>query len=100
LKLFFGEKYLDNAFLFAILLGVFCMNILFRNLYGNMLSAVGKMKANTIVSALALVLLPLLAAVLVPKYGIMGMATAMSGTLIFTGFLSMIVFLRYVQKLN
>lgn len=100
LLFFFGTKYLDNVLIFTVLLAAFCLNILFRNLFGNMLSAVGMMKANTIVSSLAIVFLVVLSFILVPVYGILGMAFSMAGTLAFTGFLSMIFFVIYLRKLN
>ena len=52
LSLFFSRKYADNSLDFIILLAGFCMNMLLRNLYGNLLSAVGKMKMNTIIAVM------------------------------------------------
>ena len=49
LALFFGSNYKNNATIFIILIGAFCLNILFRNLYGNLLSAVGKIRINTVI---------------------------------------------------
>ncbi|MFP3681536.1 hypothetical protein SB725_31120, partial [Pseudomonas sp. SIMBA_041] len=38
LKIFFNEKYAENSWLFVIFIFTFLMNILFRNLYGNLMS--------------------------------------------------------------
>ncbi|MGC4128190.1 MAG: oligosaccharide flippase family protein [Bergeyella sp.] len=100
LTLFFGSRYQDNTYIFVILSGAFCLNMLFRNLYGNMLSAVGVMKANTTVSTLAILLLVILSLIIVPEYGINGMAFSMALSLIFTGFATMFYFIRYIRKLK
>ena len=100
LHLFFSEKYSENTLPFVILLGAFCMNMLFRNLYGNLLSAVGLMKMNTLVSVLALFILLSLSIILVPHFGMNGMAISMASTLIFTGFFMMFSFIFYLRKLK
>lgn len=98
--LFFGEKYRGIETSFLILTGAFLLNMIMRNLYGNLLSAVGKMAYNTIVSALALIILLSLSAYLVPKFGVEGMAIAQSITLFVTGLLLMGGFLSYFRKLS
>ena len=99
-KLFFGEKYQGIETSFLILTGAFLLNMLMRNLYGNLLSAVGKMEYNTIISAFALVVLVALSIFLVPKFGIEGMAISQSVTLFITGLLLMGGFLSYYRKLS
>ncbi|GGG42993.1 hypothetical protein GCM10007332_00670 [Epilithonimonas arachidiradicis] len=98
--LFFGEKYRGIESAFIILTSAFLLNMLMRNLYGNLLSAVGKMAYNTIVSILALIVLVSLSILLVPKYGVAGMAIAQSITLLTTGFLLMTGFFSYIRKLS
>lgn len=100
LHVFFSEKYAGNSLPFLILLGGFCLNMLFRNLYGNLLSAVGKMKLNTLVSFLTLLLLPGFAFSLVPKFGIKGMALSLSLSMFLGGALLMYAFYRYVKDLK
>lgn len=100
LHLFFSERYSDNSFVFTLLLAAFCLNMLFRNLYGNLLSAVGWMKANTIVSAAGIVLLLCTAFFYVPKYGVNGMAAAMAFTLFSTGIILLFYFILYLKKLK
>lgn len=100
LQLFFGLKYSDNAFAFSLLLGAFCGSMLLRNLYGNMLSAVGLMKRNTFYSIVSLVLLGGFSFLLVPEHGVIGMAIALAGTLTIVGLLMMFSFLVYLRTLK
>ena len=100
LHLFFSAKYSDNSLLFSILLGGFCLNMLFRNLYGNLLSAVGKMKINTLISALTLLLIFGFSFLFVPKFGIDGMGISLSLTLLLNGLLLMFSFLYYLKNLK
>lgn len=99
-KLFFGKKYDGIEMSFLILTGAFLLNMLMRNLYGNLLSAVGKMEYITLISAFALVVLIGLSIFLVPKFGIEGMAISQSTTLFITGILLMGGFLSYYRKLS
>uniref|UniRef100_UPI0025BFF63B oligosaccharide flippase family protein n=1 Tax=Chryseobacterium sp. TaxID=1871047 RepID=UPI0025BFF63B len=100
LSLFFNEKYAVNSLLFIIFMFTFLMNILFRNLYGNLLSAVGKMQLNTTSSLFSLILLIVLALLWVPVYGILGMALSVSITLISSGFILAFFFHNYLRKLK
>lgn len=97
--LFFGEKYHRIETSFLILTCAFLLNMIMRNLYGNLLSAVGKMTYNAIVSAVALIILLGLSVFLVPKFGVTGMAIAQSITLFCTGLLLMGGFFSYYRKL-
>ncbi|WP_312207262.1 oligosaccharide flippase family protein [Epilithonimonas hominis] len=99
IRLFFGEKYIGIEVPFMILTAAFLLNMLFRNLYGNLLSAVGKMEYNTMVSLLGLAVLYLLSTFLVPKYGVAGMAVSQALTLFITGILLMVGFFAYFRKL-
>ncbi|WBV50994.1 oligosaccharide flippase family protein [Chryseobacterium gambrini] len=100
IKLFFGIKYVDNSFAFCLLLGAFCGSMLLRNLYGNMLSAVGLMKRNTFYSILSLLLLAGFSFFLVPENGVIGMAVSLAATLTVIGFLMMFSFFVYLRTLK
>lgn len=100
LTLFFDSRYSYNTEVFAILLGGFCLNMLLRNLYGTVLSAVGMMKFNTLVSILNVILLLALSLVFVENWGIVGMALSMTLSMIICGLLLMIYFLTYLKKLK
>lgn len=99
LKFFFGLKYAHNGTTFSILLFCFAFNMLSRNLYGNLLSAVGKMKANTLVSVLSLAILIVASFLLVPKLAVLGMALSLSLAMLFSGLLFAFLFFLYYRKL-
>ena len=99
-NLFFDEKYSDNQFIFVIFLATFSFNMLLRNLYGNLLSAVGMMKMNTAVSLLNLILLLSFAFIFVKKFGIVGMAISLSSSLVISGFFLLFSFYLYWKDLK
>lgn len=100
MNLLFGEKYHGNSMVMFILMIGFTLGMLCFNLFGNMLPAVGKVRVNTYVSVISLLLLFSLSYFLTPKFGIEGMAMSMATTLVFTGIIYAIVFFRYLQKLK
>lgn len=100
IRLFFGIQYLDNSLEFSILLAAFCASMLLRNLYGNMLSAVGLMKKNTFFSILSLILLAAFSYFLVPEFGVRGMVISLAVTLTIIGFSMMFTFLTYLRTLK
>lgn len=100
LYLFFSERYSDNSWVFVILLGGFSLNMLFRNLYGNLLSAVGMMKMNTAISVLTLMMLVLFSFVFVKKCGIEGMAFSLTLSMFIGGFLLLFSFYLYWKDLK
>lgn len=95
----FGTEYNHNSTLMMILLIGFNFGMLTRNLYGNLLPAVGKIEINTWVSAGSILLLLGLAWILVPETGIEGMGIAMSASLLISGFVYMYFFFRYLKNL-
>ncbi|MBW8362370.1 MAG: oligosaccharide flippase family protein [Kaistella sp.] len=100
LHLFFSAKYTDNSLIFALLLAGFCLNMLLRNLYGNLLSAVGKMKINTAVSAFSLLSLLVISWFLVPEAGIKGMALSLTLSMLISGLLLLFAFRHYLKSLK
>ena len=100
LYLFFSERYADNSWVFVILLAGFSLNMLFRNLYGNLLSAVGMMNMNTAISILTLVMLVLFSFVFVKKFGIEGMAFSLTLSMFIGGFLLLFSFYLYWKDLK
>ncbi|WP_052252076.1 oligosaccharide flippase family protein [Kaistella solincola] len=100
LNLFFNEKYVANSPVFFILLTGFCLNLLFRNLYGNLLSAVGLMKTNTLISFFTLLLLLIFSFFLVGKFGVMGMAVSLTLSMLIGGFLLIFSFYLYWKDLK
>ena len=100
LALFFSAKYSDNYWSFSILLGGFCLNMLLRNLYGNLLSAVGMMKMNTIISILTLILLVIFSFVFVSRFGVEGMAISLFLSMGISGLLLFFSFFLYWRDLK
>ena len=100
LYLFFSGRYSDNSWVFVILLAGFSLNMLFRNLYGNLLSAVGMMKVNTAITILTLMMLVLFSFVFVGKFGIEGMAFSLTLSMFFGGLFSLFSFYRYWKDLK
>ena len=100
LSLFFSYKYAYNSLDFIILLAGFCMNMLLRNLYGNLLSAVGKMKMNTIISVLTLLILLLFSSFFIKRFGELGMAISLSLTMFVNGLFLMFSFYHYIKNLK
>lgn len=96
---FFGESYADNTTLFMILSIGFTLGMLTRNLYGNLLPAVGKVEINTWLSTGSLIFLALIAYILVPVYGTIGMGIAMTATLLTSGLGFLFFFFSYLRKL-
>lgn len=100
LTLFFSSQYANETQVFLILVITFLMNMLFRNLFGNLLSAVGEMKKNTIISIFSLIVLAISAFILVPKFQILGMGISVFLAMTFSGFLGMFFFWKYFKKLG
>lgn len=100
LRFFFGENYSHNTSLLMILLIGFNLGMITRNLYGNLLPAVGKIEINTWVCLASLLLLAVLAYFLVPLYGVIGMGIAMSSTLLLSGLAFLVFFFLYLKKLS
>lgn len=100
LVFFFGKTYSNQAETFTLLLIAFLMNMLLRNLYGNLLSAVGMMKSNTITSIITLLVLLGSAFILVPKFQILGMGISVLFAMVFSGILAFAFFINYLKKLN
>lgn len=100
LHVFFSERYADNSWVFTILLAGFALNMLLRNLYGNLLSAVGLMKMNTSISILTLIMMVIFSFVFVQKFGIEGMAFSLSLSMLIGGFLLLFSFYLYWKDLK
>ncbi len=96
---FFGENFTDHADSFkALVIGV-CGILLFRGLFGNLLSAIGKASTNYWIALCAICLNILSNYFLIPKYGIFGAAITSAVLMWFTGIISMILFYTYYNKL-
>jgi O-antigen/teichoic acid export membrane protein len=100
LNFFFGVKYQGNEIVFLVFLGIFSVNMLLRNLYGNLLSAMGLMKFSTYISALNILLLVIFAFIFVGRLGILGMAISLSLSMLICGVILLIGFYQYWKSLK
>ena len=100
LSFFFDAKYVNSRVVFLIFLGGFSLNMLLRNLYGNLLSAVGMMRINTFISILNLILLLVFSFFLVNPFGIIGMAISLSLSMLICGILLLFSFYNYWKDLK
>ncbi|GEM50882.1 hypothetical protein EB1_06720 [Empedobacter brevis NBRC 14943 = ATCC 43319] len=96
----FGEEYQGNGWIFFIILFAVCCNMCFRNLYGNLLSAVGLAGKNSIVSIASIILMTGLSILLIPKLNTLGAAISLAITFVTMGIVSSIIFRRYLIHLN
>lgn len=87
----------NNSFLILII-GV-CGILIFRGLFGNLLSSIGKAHINYYIASIALILNFASNYYLIPKYGIRGAAITSSALMWLTGFLSMSIFYKYYSKI-
>ena len=100
LSFFFSAKYAESQIVFIIFLGAFCANMLLRNLYGTLLSAVGMMKMNTVISVLTLILLLVFSFIFVSKFGVEGMAVSLSLSMFLGGLMLAFCFYLYWKDLK
>ncbi len=71
---------------------------IFRGLYGNLLSSIGKATINYYIALFALILNVVSNYFLIPKYGIMGAAITTAGLMWLTGLISLISFWFFYKK--
>lgn len=96
----FGPEYQQQGWIFYVILIAIAFNMCFRNLYGNLLSAVGLAHKNSRVAALSIGVMSVLGWVLITQFGIIGAALALSLTFISMGFYSASLFYRYLHQLS
>ena len=95
----FGREYNEVGYLFFVILIAVVSNMCLRNLYSNLLSAVGLAKDNTKIAIISIFCMLGLSLLFIPTYGIFGAACALSLTFILTGILSRILFSRYLNSI-
>lgn len=99
ISLIFGKQYDGNGLVFIIILFALVGNMWLRNLYGNLASAIGKVKWNTYTSIIGLTIILLLGLWLIPAYGIVGAALSMAGAFSSTGIVTAILFYKYLKNI-
>ncbi len=96
---FFGTSFVEYHMTFIILIVGICGILIFRGLYGNLLSAIGKASTNYWIALTAILLNIVLNYFLIPKFGIQGAAMTSAALMWFTGLLSAVLFFIYYRKL-
>ncbi|WP_413532791.1 oligosaccharide flippase family protein [Empedobacter brevis] len=96
----FGKDYNENGWIFFVILLAIVFNMCFRNLYGNLLSAVGLANKNLKVAIFSIIMMLILGYVLTNFLGILGSAIALAITFITMGFYSAFIFSRYLHQLE
>lgn len=100
IKVFFGENYIGNDNLMMVLLIGFTFGMLSRNLFGNLLPAVGKIEINTWVSLISLILLTVVSYFLLSSFGVLGMGISLVSMIIWEGSAYMFFFRNYLKNLS
>ena len=94
----FGKTYEENGWIFFMILFAVVCNMCFRNLYGNLLSAVGMAKKNTQIAIVSIFLMLVLGFILIPSYGLLGAAISLTITFVSMGLWSGYVFNNYLKR--
>ncbi|MXV37503.1 oligosaccharide flippase family protein [Flavobacteriaceae bacterium Ap0902] len=94
---FLGKEYSPYE-LFLYLMVASSISILFRVPLGNMFSAFGRAKVNTIIGSITLILSIFLNLILIPKFGLIGAAWATCICLIISSILNVIYFFWYLKN--
>lgn len=100
IKLFFNESYLEGDKVFFITTVAVVLAILFRVLYLNLFSAIGKYNWNIRVSILSIFSLITFDLLLIPPYGIEGAALGFLLMFLVSGFYAKFLFRKYLEELN
>lgn len=97
--LFFGPNFTlySNSFL-VLIVGVVGI-LIFRSLFGNLLSSIGKAHVNYWIALTAILINLILNYYFIPIYGVFGAAMTSAILMWFTGIISMLMFFKYYSKL-
>lgn len=90
--LLFGNEFTNYSDTFLILITGICGILIFRGLFGNLLSSIGKAHINYYIATTALILNLVSNYYLIPRYGIKGAAITSAILMWFTGLISYIWF--------
>lgn len=96
----FGEGYSQFSHTFFILMLGISGIYVFRGLFGNLLSSIGKIEYNYYIISIAIVLNVVSNYFLIPKYGVQGAATTSAILMWFTGICSCLTFIYFYKKID
>jgi O-antigen/teichoic acid export membrane protein len=94
----FGVEYMNYADSFLILIMGIVGIYIFRGLFGNLLSSIGKIELNYYIISIAIVINIISNYYIIPLYGIKGAAITSAILMWFTGILSWLSFLYFFRK--
>ncbi len=94
----FSSKFVIYKSSFRILTIGICGILIFRGLFGNLLSSIGMVKMNYYITSLALLINIITNYYLIPKYEILGAAITSAAMMWFTGILSAVIFYFSYKK--
>ena len=97
---YFGASYKDYYALIPVLALGIIGAFVFRNLFGNLLDAIGWAKTSATISLSILVLDTIMNYFLVKQYGIMGAAYSTSILLWLSGIVAALAIVNYLKKLD
>lgn len=99
IKLFFNQTYLLGDKVFFIVTIAVVLGMLFRILYINLNSTIGRSDWNVRVSILSIISLVIFDAFLIPSYGIEGAAFGMLFTFVISGLYACYLFRKYLKSI-
>ncbi|MDM1523203.1 oligosaccharide flippase family protein [Empedobacter stercoris] len=99
IKLFFNQTYLLGDKVFFIVTIAVVLGMLFRILYINLNSTIGRSDWNVRVSLLSIISLVIFDAFLIPSYGIEGAAFGMLFTFVISGLYACYLFRKYLKSI-
>lgn len=99
-KLLFGKQYLDCVYMYLVFMISTFVTYIFRNPLGNILLAVGMAKWNGYNTYVFCLLYIIFSFVTYPIWGIWAIVYGLCGTFIFSGFVSLFLFLYYIRGLK
>ncbi|MDH3323545.1 MAG: polysaccharide biosynthesis C-terminal domain-containing protein, partial [Flavobacteriaceae bacterium] len=97
---FFGKEFIQYRSVFRILIVGISSVLIFRGLFGNLLSSIGKASVNYWISFFGIVINLISNYILIPKYGIMGAAMTSAIIMWLTSLLSVILYYHFYNKIK
>ena len=95
----FGKEFMAFHTTFSTLIIGISGILVFRGLFGNLLSSIGKANLNFVIAVIAIVINIFSNRYFIPKYGILGAAITSASLMWFTGILSCILFFYFYNRM-
>lgn len=99
-KFLFGEQYLDCVYMYQMFMIATFVTYIFRNPLGNILLAVGKAEWNGYNTYIFCFIYIVFSFIAYPIWGIWAIIYGLCGTFVFSGFVSLFLFLYYIRGLK